>query len=431
MLLIKNATLADPAGEMMQKGDVLLSDGKIAAIGSEDLHLPSDENLEILDASGLVLAPGLIDTHVHFRDPGYTAKEDIDTGATAAKRGGFTTVVMMANTNPVIDTSELVKANLEKGKRTGIHVLQAAAVTRGMHGKEINDLEALANAGAICFTDDGLPILNEDLLRKALQKAAALGIPISLHEEDPAYIASPGVNAGPVAEALGLGGATAYAEEVLVARDVALAKDTGASLVIQHISSGKSVTLLRAAKALGANVHAEATPHHFSLTEEAVLTHGTYARMNPPLRTEADRQEIIRGLQDGTIDLIATDHAPHTTEEKARPFAKAPSGIIGLETSLALGITNLVRPGHLSLLALLEKMTVNPARLLGLPEPRLAVGAPADLVLFAPDESFVAGNYASKAENSPFTGQTLYGTVKATICGGEIVYQNFASNRLK
>ncbi|MGX8728195.1 MAG: amidohydrolase family protein, partial [Lachnospiraceae bacterium] len=253
--------------------------------------------------------------------------------------------------------------------------------------------------------------------------AAALGLPVSLHEEDPAFIESQGVNAGPTAEALELGGASALAEEVLVARDVVLAAKAGASLVIQHISSGNSVKILRAAKELGVqDIHAEATPHHFSLTEEAIFAHGTFARMNPPLRTEEDRLEIIRGLADGTIDLIATDHAPHTTEEKSRAFADAPSGIIGLETSLALGVTNLVRPGHLSLLELLRKMTVNPAKLLHLPKPRIAVGEPADLVLFAPEETFVAGNYASKAENSPFTGKTLYAPVKATICGGEIVY---------
>ena len=452
MLLIKNSILADPASGTTRRADVLIAEGRILKIAE---NLPSGtaspevltempagassvssaglaESREnagsrepvVLDGSGCVLAPGLIDTHVHFRDPGYTEKEDIETGARAAKRGGFTTVVMMANTNPVIDAPELVRANLEKGKATGIHVLQAAAVTRGMRGKELSDLEALAAAGAACFTDDGLPITDEKLLFEALREAAKLGLSVSLHEEDPAFIASQGVNAGPMAEALGLGGASALAEEVLVARDVLLAANAGASLVIQHISSGLSVKLLRAAKSCGIeNIHAEATPHHFSLTEAAVLSHGTFARMNPPLRTEADRLEIIRGLADGTIDLIATDHAPHTTAEKNRPFGKAPSGIIGLETSLALGVTNLVRPGHLPLLELLRKMTVNPARLLGLPVPRIEAGAPADLVLFAPDETFVAGSYASKAENSPFTGETLFAPVKATICGGKIVYK--------
>ncbi|MGX8704648.1 MAG: dihydroorotase [bacterium] len=419
-MIIKNSTIADPATDTMWTADLLIENGKIAQIGE---NLTINNNAKVLDGTDCVLAPGLIDTHVHFRDPGFTAKEDIMTGAAAAKRGGFTTVVMMANTKPVIDSPELVRSNLERGKMTGIHVLQAAAVTKGMQGKELNDLEALAKAGAACFTDDGFPIMDEELLFKALRRAAALGLPVSLHEEDPAFIESQGVNAGPTAEALELGGASALAEEVLVARDVVLAAKAGASLVIQHISSGNSVKILRAAKELGVqDIHAEATPHHFSLTEEAIFAHGTFARMNPPLRTEEDRLEIIRGLADGTIDLIATDHAPHTTEEKSRAFADAPSGIIGLETSLALGVTNLVRPGHLSLLELLRKMTVNPAKLLHLPKPRIAVGEPADLVLFAPEETFVAGNYASKAENSPFTGKTLYAPVKATICGGEIVY---------
>ena len=252
--------------------------------------------------------------------------------------------------------------------------------------------------------------------------AKALNVPISLHEEDPAFIRNNGINHGKVSDELGIYGSPSIAEESLVARDCLLALRSGADVVIQHISSGVSVELVRTYKKLGANLHAEATPHHFSLTEDAVLEHGTLAKMNPPLRTEKDRQQIIAGLADGTIDLIATDHAPHSAEEKSRPITEAPSGIIGLETSLALGITNLVKPGHLTMLQLLEKMTVNPAKLYHLPYGTIQEGADADFVLFDPDETWTPTEYASKSSNSPFTGKELTGKVKYTICGGKIVY---------
>ena len=257
-----------------------------------------------------------------------------------------------------------------------------------------------------------------DLLVK---RAKELDMPISLHEEDPSFIKNNGVNHGPVSEKLGIYGSPSIAEESLVARDCMLALQSGAHVVIQHISSGRSVELVRMFKAMGANLHAEATPHHFTLTDEAVLKYGTLAKMNPPLRTETDRQEIIRGLADGTIDLIATDHAPHSREEKERSITAAPSGIIGLETALALGITFLVRPGHLSMMQLLEKMTINPARLHHLPTGQITEGAPADLVLFDPGEKWTPEQYASKSSNSPFTGWELYGKVKAAICGGHVV----------
>jgi len=372
------------------------------------------------------VAPGLIDTHVHFRDPGFPDKETIETGAAAAKKGGFTTVVMMANTSPAVDMPHLLTQNLSKGRKTGIRVLQAAAVTKGLRGEELTDMDALAAAGAVSFTDDGFPIMDEKLLFKAMKKAAELKIPISLHEEDPAFVEGQGINDGETARRLRLFGASALAEQVLIARDGALALEAGCPLVIQHISSARSVALVRAFKALGADIHAEAAPHHFSLTEEAVVKHGTYARMNPPLRTEADRQAVIEGLRDGTIDIIATDHAPHTAAEKSVPFDGAPSGIIGLETSLALGITNLVKTGRLTLLQLLAAMTSNPAKLYRLPGGTLAVGSPADLVIFDMDGAFVAGEggYASKSENTPFTGQRLFGRVKATVCGGKVVYED-------
>ena len=315
--------------------------------------------------------PGFIDMHVHLRDPGQEQKETIETGCNAAAHGGYTTILAMPNTKPVVDNLETLSYVQEKGEQTPIHVLQAAAITKGLQGKELVDMEALADAGAAGFTDDGIPLMDEKLLVQAMEQAKALGLPLAFHEEDPALMSEPGVHKGKVAEQIGYGGAARAAEDVMVARDCMLALHTGASVCIQHISSKNSVELARLAKMLGADVHAEATPHHFTLTEEAVLKYGTLARMNPPLRTEEDRQAIIRGLADGTIDLIATDHAPHSAEEKARSITAAPSGIIGLETSLSLGITELVRPGHLSLLKLLEKMTVNPARLYHLPAGKL------------------------------------------------------------
>ncbi len=420
LLGIKNAHIVDPVTGTDETADLIIRGSFIEKTGRNlDLSACTD----VIDASGWITAPGLVDTHVHFRDPGLTYKEDIFTGAAAAKKGGFTTVIMMANTRPPVSTPELVRANLEKGAKTGIHVLQTATVTRDLAGKELTDFAALAGAGAAGFTDDGIPILDSSLLKKAMQQARRVGLPISLHEEDPAFLASPGVNQGPVSQALGVGGASSFSEEILVARDLELARETGACVVIQHISSGGSVDLVRSAKAAGADVHAESTPHHFSLTEEAVLKYGTNARMNPPLRTEKDRRKILEGLADGTIDIIATDHAPHSAEEKARPFAEAPSGIIGLETALALGVTILVRGGILSMMELMDHMSAAPAKLYHLNPQGITAGAPADLVIFAPDESFCADPFASKAANSPFTGWELYAPVKYTICSGKIVYQ--------
>ena len=286
----------------------------------------------------------------------------------------------------------------------------------------MNDLDALADAGARGFTDDGFPLVNQKYVLDAMKKAAERNLPISFHEEDPSFIENAGINKGAVSEKLGIGGAPSIAEDVLVARDCMLALHTGAHVVIQHISSKNSVALIRTAKKLGANLHAEATPQHCTLTEDAVLEKGTLAKLNPPFRTEADRQAIIAGLKDGTIDLIATDHAPHSSEEKARELTKAPSGIIGLETALGLCITSLVKPGHLTLMELLEKMTVNPAKLYHLPTGKIQVGAPADLVLFNPDEEWIVDKFVSKSCNSPFIGRKLYGKIHCTICNGNAVY---------
>ena len=419
MILIKNGRVVDPVTNTDGKMDVLLDGPVIVKVGQELQAL----NAQVIDASGLVVAPGLMDAHVHFRDPGYPEKEDIITGARAAAKGGFTTVVCMANTKPAVDDIDTLNYVQKKGEQAAVHVLQAAAITKGLAGKELTDMEALAHAGAAGFTDDGIALMDEGLLLSAMEKASELGLPISLHEEDKALILAQGVHQGRVSGMLGYGGAPRVSEDVMVARDCMLALHSGASVCIQHISSKNSVELVRTAKKLGANIHAEATPHHFTLTEEAVLKYGTNARMNPPVRTEEDRQAIIRGLQDGTIDMIVTDHAPHTAEEKALPLKEAPSGIIGLETSLGLGIRSLVEPGYLTLLELIRLMSSNPAGFYRMIPGSITEDAPADLVLFREQELWRAEQFASKASNSPFLGWELPGKVHYTICAGRIVYE--------
>ena len=415
-MLIKNGFLIDPASDTERLVDLRITDGLIQTLADAGTLTPENGEDE-LDAAGLMISPGLVDTHIHFRDPGFTYKEDLHTGSLAAAAGGFTSVICMANTSPVIDSVPVLKELMEREALEDIHIFQAAAVSCGLKGEEMTSMKELAAAGACGFTDDGIPLKNAAFLYKAMEEAKALDLPISLHEEDPAFIETNGINHGPVSDALGIYGSPSIAEESLVARDCLLALRSGAQVVIQHISSGQSVELVRTFKAMGANLHAEATPHHFTLTDEAVLKYGSLAKMNPPLRTEKDRLAIIEGLKDGTIDLIATDHAPHSTEEKSRPITQTPSGIIGLETSL-------VRPGHLTLSQLIEKMTINPANLYHLPCGSVTEGKAADLVLFDPNEKWIPETYASKSSNSPFTGWELYGKVKYTICDGKIVYKD-------
>lgn len=417
-MILKNGFLINPLTKEEGIKDIRVKDGMIVEIGQ--LEAASGE--DILDLTGLTIAPGLIDTHIHFRDPGFLHKETIHTGSLAAAKGGFTSVICMANTKPVVDSVPVLTDILERAKEEKINIYQAAAVSYDLKGEQLTDMDALAAAGTCGFTDDGIPLKDAALCFEAMKKAAKLDMPISLHEEDPSFITNNGVNRGLASEHFDIGGSPALAEDALVARDCMLALHSKAHVVIQHISSGNSVALVRMAKALGANIHAEATPHHFTLTEEAVIKHGTLAKMNPPLRTEADRQAIIEGLADGTIDLIATDHAPHSTDEKNKSITEAPSGIIGLETSLSLGIMSLVEPGYLSMMQLLEKMTSNPASLYKLPGGNIAEGAPADFVIFDPKATWTAENFVSKSSNSPFTRMEMHGKVIYTICGGEIIY---------
>lgn len=421
MLYIRNGTIIDPVLDCTYAAGLLLKNGRIEKIETGEEHIPREA--EVMDAKGLMIAPGLADAHVHFRDPGFTYKEDIESGAAAAVRGGFTEIVLMANTRPPADNAQTLSYVLEKGRKTGIHIYSCANVTLGMKGEQLTDFEALERAGAVGFTDDGIPLLSEELVREAMRKAKCLGKPISFHEEDPAVIWNNGIHAGRAAAFYHIGGSPREAEINLVRRDTKLALLTGADIVIQHISTAEAVELVREAKAKGGHVYAEATPHHFALTEEAAIQKGTLAKMNPPLREERDRLAIIEGLKDGTIDMIATDHAPHSREEKQRGITEAPSGIIGLETALSLGIRELVKKGYLTWPQLIRRMSTAPCRLYGLNGGRIEEKAAASLVIFDPDRTWRVENFASRSANSPFIGEELPGVVAYTICDGEIVYK--------
>lgn len=446
MILIRNCHLVDPEAGVDGLRDILVVDGKIERIGEAGSLCVQDEGREVCDgagcgeagclavsgegscrvieAKGLVAAPGFVDTHVHFRDPGAEYKEDIFTGAKAAAAGGVTSVVLMANTTPHVDNEETLEYVLEKGKKTDIRVYTCANVTMDMAGDELVDMDGLRKAGAVGFTDDGKPVLDSSIARKAMQEAARLHAPISFHEENPAFIQNNGINAGKAAAHFGIGGSDRQAEIDMVRRDLSIALETGADIVIQHISAKEAVELVRQARKKSPRIHAEATPHHFTLTEEAAIRFGTMAKMNPPLREEADRRAIIAALKDGTIDLIATDHAPHAAEEKAKPVTEAPSGIIGLETALALGIMSLVKTGELTLSELIRCMSANPAKLYSLDAGCVAEGRPADLVLFDENEEWIPKRFCSKSQNSPFLGQKLIGKVKYTICKGTVIYED-------
>lgn len=428
MLLIKNGYILNPESGYEGDADILIEDGRIKKLYLGMTGLVDEslfEDLKVIDANGLYVAPGLVDVHVHFREPGFEYKEDIETGAKAAAKGGFTTVVLMANTKPVVDNEETLAYVLEKGKATEIHVETCCSVSKGFKGQELCDYENLLKKGAVGFTDDGIPLLEEAFVTEAMKQLAKLQVPISLHEEDPKLISNNGINRGKASEYYGIGGSPREAEITMVARDIEIAKKTGAVVNIQHISCKETVEMIRKAKQEGfANIHGEATPHHFTLTEEAAIKYGTMAKMNPPLRTAEDKKAIIEAIKDGTLDIIATDHAPHSAEEKAKAITEAPSGILGLETAFALGVGELVEKNNMPLMDLIDRMSYAPAKMYGLDAGFIKQGAPADLIIFDPNELWRVEGFLSKSQNSPFLGKTMLGKIKKTICNGKVIYDD-------
>ena len=422
-LLIQQGRLVDPVSGIGGVMDVLVEDGKIAVLGS-DIR---DPEAEVLDARGLTICAGLVDMHVHLRDPGQEYKETIETGTRAAARGGFTSVACMPNTRPAIDCAEQISYVKRKAEEAcGVNVWPIGAVSRGEKGEALTDFEELKQAGAVALSDDGMPVQNANLMRDALILAHRQDLTVLSHCEDADMVKNYAVNEGRVSRQLRLPGRPAIAEEIMVARDAMLAEETGAAVHICHISTAKAVAIVRRYKKKGVHITCETCPQYFSLTEDEVLEQGAMARVNPPLRTRADVEAIIEGLKDGTIDAIATDHAPHSAEEKVRLLEEAPSGMVGLETALGVTLTYLYHTKHMPLSDILRKMTLNPACILRINKGRLAIGGDADMVIFDPDEEWTVDpeQFASKGRNTPFGGHKLKGKVKYTIVGGKIVYQD-------
>jgi len=419
-LLIKGGRVLSPEDSLDGELDVLVDDGVIREIGPQ-LAATADETL---DARGQVVAPGLIDIHVHLREPGGEISETIETGLQAAVAGGFTAVCPMPNTKPIIDRPDLARAQIARARQLGLaRVFPIAAVSMGSQGESLVDMAALVAAGAVAFSDDGRPVKTAGLLRRALEQAKSLAVPIIDHCEDPSLSASGVVNEGPVAKRLNLRGIPNSSEEVCVARDLIVAEAAGAHIHIAHLSTARAVEMVRVGKRRGIRVTCEVTPHHFTLTDEAVLEHGTRAKMNPPLRSRKDVEAVLGGIADGTVDALATDHAPHAPELKAKPMPEAPFGVIGLETALGLALTQLVHTGRISLAHLVVLMATHPARIINQPLGHLAVGGAADVTIFDPnlEWTYNAAEGRSKSRNSPFDGCKLKGAPTATIVAGRIV----------
>ncbi len=427
-LLIKDGRIIDPSQKIDEVGSLLVAEGKISWRGKGE---PPKADCAILDAKGLVVCPGLIDLHTHLREPGYEEKETIASGSRAAARGGFTTIACMPNTNPPLDSQTAIEYIKATAAAEGvIRVLPIGCISKGRKGKELAEMGELAAAGVIAFSDDGEPASNSYIMRQALDYSRAFDLPVTDHCEDAILTEGGQMNEGVVSAKLGLRGIPNAAEDIIVARDLALAQLTGGWLHIAHTTTEGAVELIRRAKEKGVKVTAEVTPHHLTLTEERVIGYDTNAKVNPPLRTEKDIEALIQGLNDNTIDIIATDHAPHTEGDKLCEFAQAPFGISGLETALG-NLMGLVHKKKLSLTTLIAKLTSEPAKILGGKQGKLgtlAVGAPADITVFDPDLEWVVDtkDFVSKGKNTPLAGEKLKGRVIATIYGGKVVYKDEA-----
>ena len=422
-ILIKNGRLINPSENLDKVMDIFVEDGIIKE-KAESIEKQADT---VIDAAGCYVMPGLIDLHVHFRDPGLTYKEDIETGSKAAAKGGFTTVCCMPNTKPVVDNVETVKYIIEKGEKTGLtNVLPVGAVTKNMAGVEITDVEELKKAGICAISEDGKSVMNSGVYRKAMKNAAKANVPVLAHCEDINLVEGGVINLGDKSSELGVKGISNAVEDVIAMRDIMLAKETGATLHLCHCSTKDSVEMVKRAKEEGIKVTAEVCPHHFSMCSDDITSNDGNFKMNPPLRAREDMEALIKGLQDDIMDVISTDQAPHSAEEKAKDLEHAPFGIVGLETSVALTVTNLVKKGYLTPMQMAAKMSYNPAKVLGIPKGTLDEGKIADITIIDPDKEYTidVNTFESKGKNTPFDGYKVSGEVEYTILNGKVVYSN-------
>lgn len=425
-ILIKGGRIIDPSQGIDQKCNVLIENGKIKSFPKSAKKYEDDKKVKVINAKGKVVSPGFVDIHVHLREPGFEHKETISTGCRSAAAGGFTSIVCMPNTNPVNDNASVTEYILLKARTEGIvNVFPIGAITKGEMGETLAQIGEMYEAGCVGVSDDGMPVMNSKVMRHAMEYVQAFDIPVISHAEDKNLSGEGVMNEGEVSTQLGLTGIPCASEDVMVSRDITVAELTGARLHICHVSTAGSVRLIRAAKKRGVKVTAEATPHHFILTDEAVSQYDTNAKMNPPLRGEKDRLAVIAGLKDGTIDAIATDHAPHSEDEKKVEFDLAPFGIVGLETALPLSL-RLVEDGVLSLEDMISKLTNVPSDILNLGKGTLIVGSAADVVIFDPEKEITvdSNKFHSKSSNSPFHGWELKGSIEYTIVNGKIVYSS-------
>lgn len=428
-LWIKNGHLLDPVNHRDEICDIYVEDGKVAVVGSlssDTGREKSDSRSTVIDAAGMYVMPGFLDLHVHLREPGFEYKETIKTGTAAAAKGGFTAVCPMPNTKPATDSPEMIRKVSEIAKRDSrIHVYPVGAVTKGQRGEELTDIAGMVKAGARAISEDGKSVMNAELYREAMKEAAKAGIPVLAHCEDKNMVGKGAMNAGKRAEELGIPGISNAVEDVIAARDIILAGETGARLHLCHCSTRDSVSMIRLAKENGVAVSGEVCPHHFSMTEDEIPADDANYKMNPPLRSREDVSALCKGLSEGVMEAISTDHAPHGEEEKKKSIADAPFGIVGSETAFALAVTYLVKRGYLTPMQLVERMSTNPCRILGVPGGSLGVGMPADITIADMEAEYRIdkNTFVSKGKNTPFHGTKVQGRIFCTIVGGEIVYQ--------